>query len=106
MFSSQTAICMKSKYSIYACVFSFCKDELELRYKWHSSREAEVLGSRFTNVADGHLHTVTIRRLADAVSVQVRSLCNAERRESGCFSEAGANCGNQLVEYTDSASLC
>ncbi|KAI3368158.1 hypothetical protein L3Q82_007883 [Scortum barcoo] len=46
-------------------------DELELRYKLHSSRDVEVLGSRVTNLADGRLHTVTIRRLADTVSVQI-----------------------------------
>uniref|UniRef100_A0A8C4F4J0 Contactin-associated protein-like 4 n=1 Tax=Dicentrarchus labrax TaxID=13489 RepID=A0A8C4F4J0_DICLA len=46
-------------------------DELELRYKLHSSRDVEVLWSRVTNLADGHLHTVTVRRLADSVSVQV-----------------------------------
>nr|XP_046248206.1 contactin-associated protein-like 4 isoform X2 [Scatophagus argus] len=45
--------------------------ELELRYKLHSSRDVEVIWSRVTNLADGRLHTVTIRRLADVVSVQV-----------------------------------
>lgn len=49
------------------------KDELELRYKLHSGRDAEVLWSRVKNLADGRLHTVTIRRLADAVSVQVNT---------------------------------
>ncbi|XP_008284255.1 contactin-associated protein-like 4 [Stegastes partitus] len=46
-------------------------DELELRYKLHSSRDVEVLSSRVGTLADGRLHTVTIRRLADTVSVQV-----------------------------------
>ncbi|XP_068175135.1 contactin-associated protein-like 4 [Antennarius striatus] len=46
-------------------------NELELRYKLHSSRDAEVLWSRATNLADGLLHSVNIRRRADAVSVQV-----------------------------------
>ncbi|XP_035509476.1 contactin-associated protein-like 4 [Morone saxatilis] len=46
-------------------------DELELRYKLHSSRDVEVLWSRVTNLADGRLHTVTVRRLADSVSVQI-----------------------------------
>ncbi|KAF3690623.1 Contactin-associated protein-like 4 Cell recognition molecule Caspr4 Precursor [Channa argus] len=46
-------------------------DELELRYKLHSSRDVEVLKCKVTDLADGHLHTVTIRRLADAVSVQI-----------------------------------
>ena len=52
-------------------LFFVCKDELELRYKLHSSRDVEVLGSRVTNLADGRLHTVIIRRQADTVSVQV-----------------------------------
>uniref|UniRef100_A0A1A8LCZ9 Contactin associated protein-like 5a n=1 Tax=Nothobranchius pienaari TaxID=704102 RepID=A0A1A8LCZ9_9TELE len=46
-------------------------DELEVRYKLHSSKNVEVLSSRVMNLADGRLHTVTIRRQADAVSVQV-----------------------------------
>ncbi|XP_069009157.1 contactin-associated protein-like 4 [Embiotoca jacksoni] len=46
-------------------------DELELRYKSHSSRDVELLSSRVVNPADGRLHTVTIRRLADTVSVQI-----------------------------------
>uniref|UniRef100_A0A3Q1GK89 Contactin-associated protein-like 4 n=1 Tax=Acanthochromis polyacanthus TaxID=80966 RepID=A0A3Q1GK89_9TELE len=46
-------------------------DELELRYKLHSSRDVEVLSSTVGTLADGRLHTVTIRRLADTVSVQV-----------------------------------
>ncbi|XP_028259769.1 contactin-associated protein-like 4 [Parambassis ranga] len=46
-------------------------DELELRYKLHSSRDVEVWSSRVRNLADGHLHSVTVRRLAEAVSVQI-----------------------------------
>uniref|UniRef100_A0A1A8HLU9 Contactin associated protein-like 5a n=1 Tax=Nothobranchius korthausae TaxID=1143690 RepID=A0A1A8HLU9_9TELE len=46
-------------------------DELEVQYKLHSSKNVEVLSSRVMNLADGRLHTVTIRRQADAVSVQV-----------------------------------
>ncbi|CAB1420470.1 unnamed protein product [Pleuronectes platessa] len=46
-------------------------DELELRYKLHGSRDVEVMSSSVVNLADGRLHTVTIRRLADAVSVQI-----------------------------------
>uniref|UniRef100_A0AAQ5X8R7 Contactin associated protein like 3 n=1 Tax=Amphiprion ocellaris TaxID=80972 RepID=A0AAQ5X8R7_AMPOC len=38
-------------------------DELELRYKLHSSRDVEVLSSTVGTLADGRLHTVTIRRL-------------------------------------------
>uniref|UniRef100_A0A3Q2Q7C3 Contactin-associated protein-like 4 n=1 Tax=Fundulus heteroclitus TaxID=8078 RepID=A0A3Q2Q7C3_FUNHE len=48
-------------------------DELEVRYKLHSSRDVEVLSSRVMNLADGRLHTVTIRRQADMVSVQVNT---------------------------------
>ncbi|XP_076600669.1 contactin-associated protein-like 4 [Chaetodon auriga] len=44
---------------------------LEVRYKLDSSREAEVLRSRVRSLADGQLHTVTIRRLTDSVSVQI-----------------------------------
>ncbi|XP_041861798.1 contactin-associated protein-like 4 isoform X2 [Melanotaenia boesemani] len=46
-------------------------DELELRYKLHSSRDVEVLTSTVMDLADGSLHTVTIHRNTDAVSVQI-----------------------------------
>uniref|UniRef100_A0A3B4ZJD8 Contactin-associated protein-like 4 n=1 Tax=Stegastes partitus TaxID=144197 RepID=A0A3B4ZJD8_9TELE len=45
--------------------------DLEVRYKLDSSREAEVLRSKVRILANGQLHTVTIRRLTDSVSVQV-----------------------------------
>ncbi|XP_076010526.1 contactin-associated protein-like 4 [Genypterus blacodes] len=47
-------------------------DELELRYKLHISTDVEVLGSsRIRSLADGRLHTVTIKRVEDAVSIQI-----------------------------------
>ncbi|XP_035994512.1 contactin-associated protein-like 4 [Fundulus heteroclitus] len=46
-------------------------DELELRYKLDSSRDADVLRSSVRGVANGLLHTVAIRRSADSVSVQI-----------------------------------
>lgn len=54
----------------FCCV---CEDKLEVRYKLDSSREAEVLRSRVRSLNNGQLHTVTIRRLMDSVSVQVTS---------------------------------
>uniref|UniRef100_A0A665VD77 Contactin associated protein like 3 n=1 Tax=Echeneis naucrates TaxID=173247 RepID=A0A665VD77_ECHNA len=42
-------------------------------YKLHSGRDVEVLSSRVMNLADGRLHTVNIRRLADTVFVQVNT---------------------------------
>uniref|UniRef100_A0A3B3UN27 Contactin-associated protein-like 4 n=1 Tax=Poecilia latipinna TaxID=48699 RepID=A0A3B3UN27_9TELE len=45
-------------------------DELEVRYKLHSNRDEEVLSSRVMNLADGRLHSVTVRRQADTVAVQ------------------------------------
>lgn len=50
------------------------KDELELRYKLNSNRDAEVLRSRVASLADGRLHTVAVRRESDSVSVQVIAL--------------------------------
>ncbi|KAF7660189.1 hypothetical protein LDENG_00286440 [Lucifuga dentata] len=46
-------------------------NKLEVRYKLDSNREAEVLCSRVKSLANAQLHTVTIRRLADSVSVQI-----------------------------------
>ncbi|XP_062252129.1 contactin-associated protein-like 4 [Platichthys flesus] len=69
-------------------------DELELRYKLHGSRDVEVLGSRVVNLADGRLHTVTIRRLADAVSVQIDQ--NA-REDFNLSSDAESNSIKSLI---------
>ncbi|KAG7512883.1 contactin-associated protein-like 4 [Solea senegalensis] len=46
-------------------------DKLEVRYRLDSSRDAEVLRSNVKRLASGHLHTVTLCRLADAVSMQI-----------------------------------
>ncbi|XP_034531537.1 contactin-associated protein-like 4 isoform X2 [Notolabrus celidotus] len=62
---------INSFYREYLALLINKHDELELRYKLHSSRDVEVLGSRVMNLADGHLHSLTIRRLADTVSVQI-----------------------------------
>ncbi|XP_028300530.1 contactin-associated protein-like 4 isoform X4 [Gouania willdenowi] len=44
---------------------------LEVWYKLHSDRDVEVLKSRVTNLADGQLHTVAVRRHADSLSMQI-----------------------------------
>uniref|UniRef100_A0A8C9YMB2 Contactin associated protein like 3 n=1 Tax=Sander lucioperca TaxID=283035 RepID=A0A8C9YMB2_SANLU len=62
---------INSFYREYLALLINNHDELELRYKLDSSGDVEVLGSRVTNMADGRLHTVIIRRQADTVSVQV-----------------------------------
>ncbi|XP_014862036.1 PREDICTED: contactin-associated protein-like 4 [Poecilia mexicana] len=46
-------------------------DELELRYKLDGGRAAEVLSSSMRGLANGLLHTVTIRRSADSVAMQI-----------------------------------
>uniref|UniRef100_A0A3Q1K2B8 Contactin associated protein like 3 n=1 Tax=Anabas testudineus TaxID=64144 RepID=A0A3Q1K2B8_ANATE len=46
------------------------KEDLEVRYKLDSSREAEVLRSRVRSLANGQLHSVSIKRMTDSVSVQ------------------------------------
>lgn len=51
-----------------------CEDELELRYKLNSNRDAEVLRSRAPSLADGRLHAVAVRRESDSVSIQVIAL--------------------------------
>ncbi|XP_031139813.1 contactin-associated protein-like 4 isoform X1 [Sander lucioperca] len=62
---------INSFYREYLALLINNHDELELRYKLDSSGDVEVLGSRVTNMADGRLHTVIIRRQADTVSVQI-----------------------------------
>uniref|UniRef100_A0A3Q3S276 Contactin-associated protein-like 4 n=1 Tax=Mastacembelus armatus TaxID=205130 RepID=A0A3Q3S276_9TELE len=62
---------VSSYYREYLALLINKHDKLEVRYKLDSSREAEVLRSRGRSLANGQLHTVTIRRVADSVSVQV-----------------------------------
>ncbi|XP_041647348.1 contactin-associated protein-like 4 [Cheilinus undulatus] len=62
---------INSLYQEYLALLINKHDELELRYRLQSSRDVEVLRSRGSNMADGHLHTVTVKRLVDTVSVQI-----------------------------------
>ncbi|XP_034003247.1 contactin-associated protein-like 4 [Trematomus bernacchii] len=62
---------VNSVYKEYLALLINNHDELEVWYKLHSGRDVEVLRSRVTDLADGRLHTVIIRRQADIVSVKV-----------------------------------
>ncbi|XP_044222865.1 contactin-associated protein-like 4 isoform X1 [Thunnus albacares] len=62
---------VSSYYKEYLVLLINKHDKLEVRYKLDGSREAEVLTSRVKSLANGQLHTVTIRRLTDSVSVQI-----------------------------------
>uniref|UniRef100_A0A4W6CP11 Contactin associated protein like 3 n=1 Tax=Lates calcarifer TaxID=8187 RepID=A0A4W6CP11_LATCA len=62
---------ISSYYREYLALLINKHDELEVRYKLDSSRDAEVWRSRVRSLANGQLHTVSIRRLTDSVSVQV-----------------------------------
>lgn len=59
------------KNDVFLCV---SEDELELRYKLNSNRDAEVLRSSVPSLADGRLHAVTVSRELDSVSIQVIAL--------------------------------
>lgn len=63
--------CYVPKTSVMFCWFLVWSDKLEVRYRLDGSKSAETLHSKVRNLANGHLHTVTISRLADAVSLQV-----------------------------------
>ncbi|XP_056132902.1 contactin-associated protein-like 4 [Lampris incognitus] len=62
---------VSSYYREYLALCINKNSELEVRYKLHNNRDAVVLRSSIRNLANGQLHTVIIRRLADFVSVQV-----------------------------------
>lgn len=70
-----------------------CSDKLEVRYRLDSSKGAEILASKARGLANGQLHTVTISRLADAVSVQVTYKHTHERLQ----------CSTQSVSKPESA---
>uniref|UniRef100_A0A8C6PDK8 Contactin associated protein like 3 n=1 Tax=Nothobranchius furzeri TaxID=105023 RepID=A0A8C6PDK8_NOTFU len=55
-------------------ISSFYRGHLEVRYKLDSSRDAEVLRSGVRGMANGHLHSVSIRRQTHTVSMQVREI--------------------------------
>ncbi|KAK2822754.1 hypothetical protein Q5P01_022819 [Channa striata] len=69
-------------------------DKLEVRYKLDGSREAEVLRSKARSLANGQLHTVTVRRVTDRVSVQIDQ--NA-REDFNLTSEGEFNAVKSLV---------
>ncbi|XP_029905626.1 contactin-associated protein-like 4 [Myripristis murdjan] len=85
---------VSSFYREYLALLINKHDELEVRYKLHNSRDAEALVSRVRNLADGRLHTVTIRRLTDTVSVQIDQ--NA-REEFNLTSDVEFNAIKSLV---------
>ncbi|KAM4727930.1 contactin-associated protein-like 4 [Anableps anableps] len=62
---------VSSHFNEYLALLINRHDELELRYKLDSSRDAEVLRSSMRGLANGLLHTVAIRRSADSVSMQI-----------------------------------
>ncbi|KAM9322915.1 contactin-associated protein-like 4 [Pholidichthys leucotaenia] len=62
---------VSSFYREYMALLINKHDKLEVRYKLDSSREAEVLKSNVRSLANGQLHTVTVRRLSDSVCVQI-----------------------------------
>ncbi|CAJ1073054.1 contactin-associated protein-like 4 [Xyrichtys novacula] len=62
---------VSSYYREYLALLINKHDKLEVRYKLDSSRDAEVLRSRARSLANGQLHTVTIRRRSEAVTVQI-----------------------------------
>ncbi|XP_030607295.1 contactin-associated protein-like 4 isoform X2 [Archocentrus centrarchus] len=62
---------VSSYYREYLAILINKHDKLEVRYKLDSNRDAEVLRSKVRSLANGQLHTVTIRRLTESVSVQI-----------------------------------
>ncbi|TKS79391.1 Contactin-associated protein-like 4 [Collichthys lucidus] len=62
---------VSSYYREYLALLINKHDMLEVRYKLDGSRDVEVLRSAAKSLADGQLHTVSIRRLTDSVSVQI-----------------------------------
>uniref|UniRef100_A0A3B4ZU58 Contactin-associated protein-like 4 n=1 Tax=Stegastes partitus TaxID=144197 RepID=A0A3B4ZU58_9TELE len=64
---------VSSYYREYLALLINKHDKLEVRYKLDSSRDAEVLKSNVRSLANGQLHTVSIRRLTD--SVKKKNIC-------------------------------
>uniref|UniRef100_A0A3B4WSC4 Contactin-associated protein-like 4 n=1 Tax=Seriola lalandi dorsalis TaxID=1841481 RepID=A0A3B4WSC4_SERLL len=75
-----------SYYREYLALLINKHDELEVRYKLDSNREAEVLRSRVRSLANGQLHTVTIRRLTDSMSLDPDLARVASLGFTGCLS--------------------
>ena len=46
---------------------------LDVKYKLQMNKDAEVMRTNVRNLANGQLHRVSIRRLSEAVAVQVTS---------------------------------
>lgn len=63
---------MRRRWSRFVTLCPVFEDGLELRYGLDPSGEAQVLRSRAKNLADGRLHSVSVRRLSASVVLQVR----------------------------------
>ncbi|KAM6916360.1 contactin-associated protein-like 4 [Xenentodon cancila] len=60
-----------SYHTDYLAVLLNKQDKLEVRYRLARAKEAEILRSKVWNLADQQLHSVTINRVADTVSLQI-----------------------------------
>ncbi|KAM9789461.1 contactin-associated protein-like 4 [Neosynchiropus ocellatus] len=62
---------VSSYYRQYLALLVNKHGRLEVRYRLDGGRDAQVLSSRARSVADGQLHSLVLRRLADSASLQV-----------------------------------
>uniref|UniRef100_A0A3B1JKS1 Contactin associated protein like 3 n=1 Tax=Astyanax mexicanus TaxID=7994 RepID=A0A3B1JKS1_ASTMX len=63
---------VSSYYREYLAVLLNRNGHLDVKYKLQSNRDAEVFRSNARNLANGQLHQVSIRRVSESLSVQVR----------------------------------
>uniref|UniRef100_A0A8B9RAR1 Contactin associated protein like 3 n=1 Tax=Astyanax mexicanus TaxID=7994 RepID=A0A8B9RAR1_ASTMX len=63
---------VSSYYREYLAVLLNRNGHLDVKYKLQSNRDAEVFQSNARNLANGQLHQVSIRRVSESLSVQVR----------------------------------
>ncbi|PWA16184.1 hypothetical protein CCH79_00018293 [Gambusia affinis] len=75
------------------------QEQLEMRYRLESSKEEEILRSKVRSLADGQLHSVSVSRLADSVTMQSAIFFQVDQHSKEDFNLTSG------VEFSDIRSL-
>uniref|UniRef100_A0A8B9JYN9 Contactin associated protein like 3 n=1 Tax=Astyanax mexicanus TaxID=7994 RepID=A0A8B9JYN9_ASTMX len=80
---------VSSYYREYLAVLLNRNGHLDVKYKLQSNRDAEVFQSNARNLANGQLHQVSIRRVSESLSVQVRCTLHTLYEDMKAVAESG-----------------
>ena len=73
---------------------------LEVRYRLDRTKEPEILKSNVKNLSNRHLHSLTVSRMADEVSLQVTHE-NTYDILANASNKSWAACGGKLQHFVE-----